>query len=99
MEQRFFVLRGGDSKFFDRAFELINKTNQFNTTGKRWELAEMKRFLETGGVCLVTSLKDKTIDNGIIGAALIKDGEIAQAVLSCRVFGLGAEVEHGAGGD
>jgi FkbH-like protein len=95
IQQSFFPMRNGDLKFFDRAFELINKTNQFNTTGKRWELSEMQEFLKAGGVCLVTSLKDKTIDNGIIGAALVKDGDIVQTVLSCRVFGLGAEVSMG----
>lgn len=96
IEQALRVLNVEDKPRFERAFELINKTNQFNTTGKRWELSEFKNFLSTGGVCLLASLKDKTTDNGIIGVSLIEGGEIVQAVLSCRVFGLGAEVAMGA---
>jgi len=95
IEQSLFVLDPDDKPRFERGFELINKTNQFNTTGKRWELSEFKDFLASGGVCLLTALKDRTIDNGIIGATLVKDGEIVQAVLSCRVFGLGAEIAMG----
>jgi FkbH-like protein len=95
IEQSFFLVRDGGSQYFNRSFELLNKTNQFNTTGRRWTLAEMQEFFEGGGVCVATSLKDKTIDNGIIGVALVKGGEIVQTVLSCRVFGLGAEVSMG----
>jgi predicted enzyme involved in methoxymalonyl-ACP biosynthesis len=40
-------------------------------------------------------LKDKTVDNGIVGVTLFRCGEIVQTVLSCRVFGLGAEVGMG----
>ncbi|WP_246811859.1 HAD-IIIC family phosphatase [Ensifer sp. ENS11] len=96
IEQQLFIMDIDDKPRFDRGFELINKTNQFNTTGKRWELSEFKGFLAAGGVCLLSSLRDKTGDNGITGATLVKDGEIVQAVLSCRVFGLGAEVAMGA---
>lgn len=78
-----------------RALELINKTNQFNTTGKRWSLAEFQDFLGNSGCCLVLSLKDRNIDNGLIGVSLILAGEIVQTVLSCRVFGLGAEIALG----
>ncbi|WP_213979270.1 HAD-IIIC family phosphatase [Sphingomonas sp. dw_22] len=78
-----------------RAFELINKTNQFNTTGKRWTLPDFHAFLGGTGICLVASLKDRNVDNGIIGVSLIQDGEIVQTLLSCRVFGLGAEIVLG----
>jgi FkbH-like protein len=81
---------------FARAFELMNKTNQFNTTGQRWSVAEMEAFFKAGGQCLAASLKDKTIDNGLIGVALVRAGEIVQVVLSCRVFGLGVEIVLGA---
>ena len=42
-----FPIRSADDPRFGRAFELINKTNQFNTTGKRWS------DREGGGVPLV----------------------------------------------
>jgi FkbH-like protein len=79
-----------------RAFELINKTNQFNTTGRRRTAEEFSSFFAGDGVCVLASLRDRTIDNGIIGAVLVRAGVIEQAVLSCRVFGLGAEIVMGA---
>ncbi|WP_321814277.1 MULTISPECIES: HAD-IIIC family phosphatase [unclassified Paraburkholderia] len=96
LRQSFFLIESPRSKYFDRAFELINKTNQFNTTGKRWEKSEFEAFLRQGGYCVVSSLRDKLIDNGIISVCLIKGSSIVQVVLSCRVFGLGAELVVGA---
>jgi FkbH-like protein len=96
LRQSFFLIENPRSKYFERAFELINKTNQFNTTGKRWEKSEFEAFLGKGGYCVVSSLRDKLIDNGIISVCLIKGSRIVQVVLSCRVFGLGAELVVGA---
>ncbi|MBE7219299.1 MAG: HAD-IIIC family phosphatase [Caulobacteraceae bacterium] len=76
---------------FPRALELLNKTNQFNTTGRRWSQPELERFGREGGRLLALSLRDRLVDNGLVGLALVRPGEIVQLVLSCRVFGLGAE--------
>ncbi|WP_321905352.1 HAD-IIIC family phosphatase [Paraburkholderia tropica] len=96
LQQSLFLIKTPGSKYFERAFELINKTNQFNTTGKRWEKSEFEKFISRGGYCIVSSLRDKLIDNGIISVCLIKCESIVQVVLSCRVFGLGAELVVGA---
>jgi FkbH-like protein len=96
LRQSFFLIKTPKSRHFDRAFELINKTNQFNTTGKRWEKSEFEKFISKGGYCIVSSLRDRLIDNGIISVCLIKCENIVQVVLSCRVFGLGAELVVGA---
>jgi FkbH-like protein len=96
LRQSFFLIKTAKSRHFDRAFELINKTNQFNTTGKRWEKSEFEKFISKGGYCIVSSLRDRLIDNGIISVCLIKCESIVQVVLSCRVFGLGAELVVGA---
>lgn len=96
LRQSFFLIKDPKSRHFDRAFELINKTNQFNTTGKRWEKPEFEKFLGAGGYCVVSSLRDKLIDNGVIAVCLVKGENIVQVVLSCRVFGLGAELVVGA---
>lgn len=96
LRQSFYLIKTPKSKYFERAFELINKTNQFNTTGKRWEKSEFEKFISKGGYCIVSSLRDKLIDNGIISVCLIKCESIVQVVLSCRVFGLGAELVVGA---
>jgi FkbH-like protein len=95
LREKISIVSSFDSPEGTRAFELINKTNQFNTTGRRWNSAEFEEFLQNGGVCLTAALRDKNIDNGIIGVTLIKNGEIVQSVLSCRVFGLGAEIGMG----
>lgn len=89
------VIQSTSDRQFPRTMELINKTNQFNTTGKRWELGEFESLFQKGGMCLLAALKDKTIDNGIIGIAIVRPGAIEQVVLSCRVFGLGAETVLG----
>lgn len=96
LRQSFFLIKTPKCRHFDRAFELINKTNQFNTTGKRWEKSEFEKFISKGGYCIVSSLRDRLIDNGIISVCLIKCENIVQVVLSCRVFGLGAELVVGA---
>jgi FkbH-like protein len=93
--QRFDLIRSAASPSFPRALELLNKTNQFNTTGRRWGAGELADFLQGGGVAVSTALQDRTADNGVVGVALVEAGEIVQLVLSCRVFGLGAETNLG----
>ena len=84
-----------DDKYFTRALELINKTNQFNTTGKRWLYNELKQFIESGGKILGFTAKDKLVDNGLIGIVLLESNIIEQVVLSCRVFGMDIEIVMG----
>jgi HAD superfamily phosphatase (TIGR01681 family) len=91
LSQSFCIIRDGSDKNYPRAKELLNKTNQFNTTGKRWSEEDLSLFFKSGGVIICTFLKDNIADNGLIGLALIKENAIEQAVLSCRVFGLGIE--------
>lgn len=81
---------------FTRAFELVNKTNQFNTTGKRWSLSEIQKMFSEGTKLIVISVKDKHADNGLVGVAILKGDTIYQTVLSCRVFNLGVEIVLGA---
>jgi FkbH-like protein len=74
-----------------RAFELVNKTNQFNLNGKRLSESEFQRALNRpGAVSLVVSYQDKYGPLGKIAVAL---GEVAGPVLkldtwvmSCRAF-------------
>jgi len=53
-------LKSDRSQHYARAFELLNKTNQFNTTGKRWTSVEMVSFFEKGGVLYVFGSKIST---------------------------------------
>jgi FkbH-like protein len=85
-----FITDFGSEKM-PRCLELINKTNQFNTTGQRWKSEEIKDFITHGGELVCLSFTDKYTDYGIIGVILIKGSEIVQYVMSCRVLGLGVE--------
>jgi FkbH-like protein len=76
---------------FTRAFELINKTNQFNTTGVRWTREELEEFFSSGGRLLVFNAHDVYTDYGLVGAVLIRGSAIEQWVMSCRVIGYDIE--------
>ncbi len=76
---------------FARALELINKTNQFNTTGRRWSAGEIAAFLGEGGLLIVAAAADKFTDYGVIGVILLNGALIEQFVMSCRVLGLDIE--------
>jgi FkbH-like protein len=76
---------------FARAFELLNKTNQFNTNGRRWTQKELADALEGGLSILAFDVEDRFSKYGLVGVALIRGGEIVQFVMSCRVLGLDVE--------
>lgn len=95
LRQEVMVVANEQDPLFSRALELLNKTNQFNTTGERWSQEALIAFIRNGGVVLATSLRDKAVNNGVVGVCLINRHEIVQAALSCRVFGLGAEIVLG----
>jgi predicted enzyme involved in methoxymalonyl-ACP biosynthesis len=82
-----------DDPRFERFLELLNKTNQFNTTGRRWERKELVDFVSTGGKLMYADVEDKYTSYGLTGAVLYRDYAIDQLVVSCRVFGLGVENE------
>lgn len=91
IKQRYAIVKSENDSNFARAFELLNKTNQFNTTGKRWTLDEIKEFFAQGGYIFCVFLKDKATDNGLVGVHLVSRNIIVQSILSCRVFGLCSE--------
>jgi hypothetical protein len=77
---------------FQRAFELLNKTNQFNTTGKRWLPAEAEQYFAEQGVFYTMSVTDRFTSYGLVGVLCVKHGQIDQFVMSCRVVGLDVEL-------
>lgn len=85
------VLKDRSDQAYNRILELINKTNQFNTTGRRWADEEFANFLTEFGPVLYFTAQDNEVNNGIIGVCVIKSGVVEQMVLSCRVFALGIE--------
>ena len=95
LREKIHLVRSLSDPQFARAMELLNKTNQFNTTGRRWSLGELEAFFTSLGVMITASLSDKTVDNGLIAVSLVEGGRLTQTVLSCRVFGLSAEIALG----
>ena len=87
----FRVDRGATVRFA-RALELINKTNQFNTTGQRWTEAELVAAMGAGLRIHAFNLADIYTRYGLVGALLVDRTGIRQFVMSCRVMGLEAEI-------
>lgn len=80
------------NKDFNRTLELINKTNQFNTTGVRWVSGDCTRYFSTGGTWWAFRVTDRFTDYGLVGVLALRDGVIDQYVMSCRVLGLDVEL-------
>jgi FkbH-like protein len=76
---------------FSRIFELLNKTNQFNSTGVRWSRNELDKFFAEGGVIVAATVSDKYTEYGLTGMFLCNGSCCVQMILSCRIFGLGVE--------
>ena len=77
--------------YFERITQLINKTNQFNLTTRRYTSAEVETIArESGFVTLYGRLSDKFGDNGLvsalIGHAINGTLEIDLWLMSCRVL-------------
>lgn len=83
-------LTGADDPRFPRSLELLNKTNQFNTTGERWTQADFADVANRGGV-VVAEVKDNFSEYGLVFVCISRDDAIVQLVMSCRVIGLGVE--------
>ena len=76
-----------DHPKFSRVLELINKTNQFNTTGRRWKLEEIQALLNDGGHIFAFDVTDNFTAYGLVGVVLVQGSSIVQWVMSCRVLG------------
>jgi FkbH-like protein len=81
-----------------RAGQLINKTNQFNTTTRRMTGEELEEWASSStGAVLQFRLLDRFGDNGLVSVMLLREQrddvlELANWVMSCRVFG--RQLEH-----
>jgi FkbH-like protein len=77
---------------FPRVLELINKTNQFNTTGRRWTREECVAAFATGVEFYAFEVTDIYTEYGLVGVLVIDHAGIRQFVMSCRIMGLDVEV-------
>ena len=84
-----------------RSAQLINKTNQFNPTTRRYAVEEVERFAASARhLTLQFRLSDKFGDNGLVSVMILHPDtedtdllEIDTWVMSCRVFGRQLELE------
>jgi FkbH-like protein len=84
-----------------RVTQLINKTNQFNTTTRRYTREELSRFAEDPrNITLQFRLADRFGDIGLVSVMITRPDpdepgvlEIVSWVMSCRVFGRQLEDE------
>ncbi|MCA8077987.1 HAD-IIIC family phosphatase [Burkholderia cepacia] len=86
------VVLDSSDKYFKRCLELINKTNQFNTTGRRWTVEEVSSEINGGLKIYAFDVDDRFTQYGIVCVALVKENVVLQFVMSCRVIGLGVEM-------
>jgi len=85
----------------ERATQLINKTNQFNTTGRRYSAQELALMAaDNANITLQFRLSDRLGDSGLVSVMIlraagpgVRELEIDTWVMSCRVFGRQLEDE------
>ncbi len=85
-----------DAKGRDRIVQLVNKSNQFNLTSRRYTLAEISAFADgDAAFTLQTRLADKYGDFGMVGVIIATESltdrgavwELDTWLMSCRVLG------------
>jgi FkbH-like protein len=80
-----------------RLLELVQRTNQFNTTTRRRSAAELTELLESRThEIFVASLADRFGDLGVVAAVIVArraegEVEIDSFIMSCRAMGFGLE--------
>jgi FkbH-like protein len=93
---RMFNVLDEDRASAARAVELLNKTNQFNTTGRRWKAEDLQGLCGTDGSVIGFEVQDRFTDYGMVGVIVLRHSsvrsDIEQVVMSCRVFGLDVEL-------
>jgi FkbH-like protein len=87
-----FTLDSVEQPGFQRAMELINKTNQFNTTGKRWTQQECQAAFARGTRFYAFKVLDRFTEYGIVGVVIANGSTFEQFVMSCRVVGMDVEI-------
>ena len=73
-----------------RVAQLSQKANQFDVCTNRYSEAEIRELGRTGLV-VTAHAKDRFGDQGLIAFVVVKENEILDWVMSCRVMGRGIE--------
>lgn len=84
------------SKNLDRVLQLVNKTNQFNLTARRYTMPEMQAAA-AGKKIYAFRVSDRFGDSGITAAVIVDTGKeiplIEEFTMSCRI--MGRKIEYG----
>ncbi len=82
-----------DDQNFNRIHQLIQKTNQFNLTGRRFSSEEIRSLAGSAGSAVAwLRLKDRYGDQGLVCVGIVRDTgggiwNIDCLLMSCRVIG------------
>lgn len=79
-----------------RVTQLINKTNQFNVTTRRYSFEEVSEMVADPNIDIYcATVSDKLGDYGLVGVGIVRHGEVSShfdsILMSCRVLGRGIE--------
>jgi FkbH-like protein len=85
-----------DMSQLDRVHELVSRTNQFNTTTKRYSKAQLVKFVNSDhSKIYVSNLGDSYGDLGLVAVVIVFIEEdlieIDSFIMSCRAMGFGLE--------
>jgi FkbH-like protein len=81
----------------DRLLELVQRTNQFNTTTRRRSRAELSELMRSPDhKVIVSGLRDRFGDLGVVGVVIADytspgTADVDSFVMSCRAMGFGLE--------
>lgn len=87
------TIQAANKMNISRIAQMTQKTNQFNLTTRRYTESDLNTLLAHDAKIWCLSVSDKFGDSGITGAIIIKNNEIDEFLLSCRILGKGIEKE------
>jgi len=92
------TVKEADEASLPRIAQLVAKTNQFNLTGRRRSIEELRTVVaDPASLVLAVRLSDRFVDHGLVGVLIaVEDGPaltIDTWLLSCRVIGRTLEDE------
>jgi FkbH-like protein len=91
------TVRDAGEQDLERLLELVQRTNQFNTTTRRRSRSELISLIESPShTVTVASLRDRFGDLGVVAVVITDrsrpgEAEIDSFVMSCRAMGFGLE--------
>lgn len=87
------TIRPLEPRLLTRAERLMAKTNQFNTSVRRYTGSELAAIEQSGGCVLLIDVQDKYSERECMGVAVFRPDKsyLDSLVLSCRTLGKGVE--------